>query len=347
MSLSNIKNIIAVGSGKGGVGKSTVSTNLACALKVLDYKVGILDADIMGASIPGMFGMTGASPETKDGLLIPLEQHGIKIMSAGMLITQEQPVVMRGAMVTKTLNTFIKQVAWGDLDYLIIDLPPGTGDIQISLCQAIPLSGAVIVTTPQDVSLGIALKGLRMFELVSVPILGIIENMSSFTCPACTHETHLFGTGGGERLATKTNTPFLGSIPLEHDISLSGDSGSPIVLSNPNCASTKSYLEIAGKVINTKMQPNISIQSISQKDRRTISILWDDGSASDFDTTSLRLACTCAICKNRDEAPQISNVTVVSISPVGNYAIRITWSDGHNTGIYSFKYLKELHSGNV
>lgn len=339
--MSSIKHIIAVGSGKGGVGKSTVSVNIAISLQTLGYKVGLLDADIMGPSIPCMLGIT-TKPDMQDKLIQPIVAYGINVMSMGMLIDQDQPVVLRGAMVTKYLQTLINEVAWGNLDYLVIDLPPGTGDIQISLCQAIPLSCAIIVTTPQDISLKIATKGLKMFELVQVPILGIIENMSFFTCTHCGHEAHIFGSGGGKMLSNKADSPLLGTIPLDTDIVASGDAGYPIVLSYPNAIATKQYLVIAEKIINSKMRQNLTIKTISQKDIKTLSILWSDDRVDNFDTTNLRQACSCAICKNAITKSSISNITVNTINHLGNYAIRITWSDGHNAGIYSFKHLRDI-----
>ncbi|MES2214887.1 MAG: P-loop NTPase [Pseudomonadota bacterium] len=342
MSSSKIQNIIAVGSGKGGVGKSTISVNLAISLQLLGYKVGLLDADIMGPSVPSMLGINIERLDDIPEALTLAEKHGIKVMSMGMLTNQDQPVVLRGAMVTKYLKSFISDIAWGELDYLIIDLPPGTGDIQISLCQAIPLTGAVIVTTPQDVSFKIALKGLKMFDLVHVPILGIVENMSMFSCSNCGHETHLFGSGGGLALSEKTGAEFLGQVPVDSEIVASGDSGLPIAISNPSSAAAKSYLEIAKKITNYTSQKTITIKSMGQVDENTLSILWSDDRIDAFDTTKLRLACTCAKCTGIKEESLASNITIISINQVGNYAIRITWSDGHNTGIYSFKHLREM-----
>ena len=211
--LPGIKHVVAVGSGKGGVGKSTVSVNLALALQRIGGKIGLVDADILGPSIPVMLGLpTGTLPTTTpEGKIVAADRHGLKVISMGMLVGDDNPAILRGPMVSKYLRMFIDSVQWGELDYLILDLPPGTGDTQLTLAQSFPLSGAVIVTTPQEVSLKIARRGLRMFETVHVPILGIIENMSAFICPHCSKSTDVFGHGGGERMSRQLGVPFLGN----------------------------------------------------------------------------------------------------------------------------------------
>ena len=245
--LPGIRHVIAVGSGKGGVGKSTVSVNLALALQQAGARVGLLDADILGPSIPVMLGLpTGQPPEsTADQRIIPPERHGLKAISMAMLTGDDNPAILRGPMVGKYLHAFIGQVEWGQLDYLIIDLPPGTGDLQLTLCQSVPLSGAVIVTTPQDVSLKIARRGLRMFETLNISILGIIENMSTFTCPHCGKDTDIFRRGGGEQMSRELGVPFLGAIPLDADIVTGGDEGRPIVEAKPNSVAAQAYVAIA------------------------------------------------------------------------------------------------------
>ena len=268
--IKNVKNVIAVASGKGGVGKSTTSVNLALAIAAEGAKVGIMDADIYGPSQPRMLGITG-QPDSKDGRSMePMENHGVQAMSIGFLIDEETPMIWRGPMVTQALEQMINDTNWSDLDYLIIDLPPGTGDIQLTLSQKIPVSGAVIVTTPQDIALLDARKGLKMFEKVNVPVLGIIENMSIHICSKCGHEEHIFGSGGGERMSKDYNVDFLGALPLDINIREQVDNGNPTVVAEPDSRITQIYREIArnvtaklsqqGKDYSAKF-PNIVIQN--------------------------------------------------------------------------------------
>jgi ATP-binding protein involved in chromosome partitioning len=246
--LSNIKNIIAVASGKGGVGKSTTSVNLALALAAEGAKVGILDADIYGPSIPTMLGLSG-KPDTIDGkMMLPKVSFGIQTISIGYLIDPDQPMIWRGPMVTGALQQLLTQTRWSDLDYLIIDLPPGTGDIQLTLAQQIPVSGAVIVTTPQDIALIDAQRGLGMFEKVNVPILGLVENMSIHICSQCGHEEAIFGHGGGDAMASKNNVALLGSLPLDIAIRQFADTGRPTVVADPEGRPAQIYKAIARKM---------------------------------------------------------------------------------------------------
>ena len=379
--LPGIRHIIAVGSGKGGVGKSTVSVNLALALQQLGARVGIVDADILGPSIPGMLGIpTGKPPATNpEGKMIPAERHGLKVVSMGMLTGDDNPAVLRGPMVGKYLKLFVSGVHWGRLDYLILDLPPGTGDTQLTLAQSMPLSGVVIVTTPQAVSLKIARRGLRMFEKVQVKILGIVENMRTFTCPHCGENTDIFRHGGGEQMSQELGVPFLGALPLDIDVVICGDEGRPIVVDQPTSVSAKVYAAIAtalmeqvsGEVAVLKpfvwkwdsnegapawmegaarpaRSQNTPIGFL-RRDPRTLSILWEDGHRDDFDVRDLRLACHCALCveemsgrKLLDPKTIRSDVSPRQIVSIGNYAIRFDWSDGHNSGIYAFNDLRAL-----
>lgn len=268
--LPNVKNIIAVASGKGGVGKSTTSVNLALALAAEGASVGLLDADIYGPSQPQMLGISGR-PESLDGKSMePMEAHGIQAMSIGFLIDTDTPMVWRGPMVTGALEQLLRDTKWRDLDYLVIDLPPGTGDIQLTLSQKIPVTGAIIVTTPQDIALLDARKGLKMFEKVSIPILGIVENMSTHICSKCGHEEHIFGAGGGELMAKDYNVDLLGALPLDIDIRMQADSGKPTVIANPDSKVANTYKEIARKaaikIANSSLDhsskfPNIVIQN--------------------------------------------------------------------------------------
>src|SRR5689334_274274 len=246
--IPSVKNIVAIASGKGGVGKSTTAVNLALALAAEGARVGVLDADIYGPSQPMMLGLAGR-PESKDGkTLEPLEAYGVQAMSIGFLIDMDTPMVWRGPMVTQALEQLLKDTNWRDLDYLIVDMPPGTGDIQLTLAQKVPVTGAVIVTTPQDIALLDARKGLKMFEKVGVPIVGIVENMSIHVCSKCGHAEHIFGEGGAARMCRDYNVPFLGSLPLDIKIREQADSGRPSVVADPDGKVAQIYKAIARKV---------------------------------------------------------------------------------------------------
>ena len=243
--IPGIKNIIAVASGKGGVGKSTTAVNLALALAAEGASVGMLDADIYGPSQPMMLGIAGR-PESKDGKhLEPMEGHGLQAISIGFLIDIDTPMVWRGPMVTQALEQLLKDTNWRDLDYLVVDLPPGTGDIQLTLAQKVPVTGAIIVTTPQDIALIDARKGLKMFEKVGIPILGVVENMSFHVCPKCGHESHIFGSGGAEKMCRDYGTELLGQLPLDEAIRSQADSGTPTVVSDPDGPTAAIYRRIA------------------------------------------------------------------------------------------------------
>jgi ATP-binding protein involved in chromosome partitioning len=246
--LSNVKNIIAVASGKGGVGKSTTAVNLALALAAEGAQVGILDADIYGPSQPMMMGISGR-PETVDGKTMePMENYGLQVSSIGFMIDPDEPMVWRGPIVTQALQQLLEQTNWRDLDYLIVDMPPGTGDIQLTLSQKVPVTGAVIVTTPQDIALLDARKGLKMFEKVGIPILGIVENMSVHVCSNCGHAEPIFGAGGGEKMCGEYGVDFLGALPLTMSIREQTDSGKPTVVADPDGPIAKIYKDIARKI---------------------------------------------------------------------------------------------------
>jgi ATP-binding protein involved in chromosome partitioning len=245
-----IRRLVAVASGKGGVGKSTVAVNLACALHNLGQKVGLLDCDIYGPSVPLMMGVHEKPTISPDEKMVPPANHGVKMMSMGLLIEGDQPVIWRGPMIVKTIQQFFSAVEWGELDVLLVDLPPGTGDAQLTLCQTVPLDGGVIVTTPQEASLGVVRKGIAMFQKVNVPILGIIENMSYYTTPSG-ERVEIFGHGGGHTEAGRQNVPFLGEVPIFQEIREGGDRGLPVAVSAPEKPAGKPFIEIAADLIKS------------------------------------------------------------------------------------------------
>jgi ATP-binding protein involved in chromosome partitioning len=239
--------VIAISSGKGGVGKSTIATNLAVALARSGARVGLMDGDIYGPNVPRMMGVN-SPPSVLHEKIVPLEAHGVKVISLGFLIERDQPAIWRGPIVMKIVNQFLRDVAWGELDYFIVDLPPGTGDAQLSLVQATQVRGAIIVTTPQEVAVGDALRGAKMFERVNTPVLGIVENMSWFECPHCGKPSALFGSGGGERLANELGLPLLGQIPLYPKVLEAADHGQPIVVADPESSASRALTSFADRV---------------------------------------------------------------------------------------------------
>jgi ATP-binding protein involved in chromosome partitioning len=243
----NLGSIIAISSGKGGVGKSTVASNLAVALAKQGARVGLMDADIYGPNIPRMMGIN-AAPPVENEKIIPLQAHGVKIMSLGFMIERDQPAIWRGPIIMKIITQFLRDVQWGELDYFLVDMPPGTGDAQLSLVQATMVHGAIIVTTPQEVASGDALRGAKMFERVAVPVIGIVENMSYFICPNCEAKHRIFGTGGGQRLADELKVPLLGEIPFFPGVLSGGDRGEPIVVSEPETPAAQELFELAGRL---------------------------------------------------------------------------------------------------
>lgn len=354
--LAKIKNIIAVASGKGGVGKSTVTTNLAIALKQKGFKVGLLDGDLYGPSQPGMLGGREA-PKGQNGFIIPVEKYGIKFISMGQ-IQPGQAVIVRAPIAIKAISQFLTHVFWGELDYLLVDLPPGTGDIQLSLAQQARLSGAIIVTTPQQVAVEIAKKGAQMFETVNVPILGIIENMSGFSCGHCHEVTAIFKGGGGKKLADEVHAPLLGSIPLDPEIMMSGDDGVPLLEKAKNNEQhsevAKSFLQLADNLLlslNTMQENGQVVEALNIKlheNDGSLEITWKDNTQSFFDAFSLRSKCPCASCvdentgkRTLDPSSIALDIKIKEARVVGRYGLSLQFSDGHGTGIYKFKILKE------
>ena len=256
--LPGVRQTIAVASGKGGVGKSTVAVNLAAALSRTGARAGLLDADIYGPSVPGLTGVHD-QPKVVDQKLLPLEAYGLKLMSIGFLGGADKAMIWRGPMVSRAIQQMMSDVSWGELDYLVIDLPPGTGDASLTIAQSVPLTGVVIVATPQDLALDIAVKALQMFRSLNVTPLGLVENMSWYVCPECGHEHHVFGHGGAERAAQRLGVPFLGAIPLHEDIRVEADGGAPIVVSKPDSPAARAFTELASRIA-----ARTSIQSFRQ-----------------------------------------------------------------------------------
>ena len=248
VSVPGVRNIIAVSSGKGGVGKSTVAVNLAVSLAQDGARVGLMDADVYGPNVPIMLGVSEARPELDVNKLIPIEAHGVRVMSMALLQPGDKPMIVRGPILHGLVKQFLSDVKWGELDYLIVDMPPGTGDVQLSLAQLVPVQGAVLVTTPQDVAVADVRRALRMFETVAIPVLGVVENMSYFVAPDTGNRYDIFGAGGGQRLAEMYGVPFLGAIPLGMDVRAGGDSGVPVVVSNPASAQALAFRHVAEEV---------------------------------------------------------------------------------------------------
>ncbi len=350
-----VRNIIPVASGKGGVGKSTVSVNLAVALARAGAKVGLMDADVYGPSIPALTGAT-VGPEGNSPRFIPPEVHGIKVVSMGFFLPPGDAVIWRGPMLHKAVEQFLGQVEWGELDYLIVDLPPGTGDVQLSLCQMIPLTGAAVVSTPQDVALQVAEKAVIMFHRLNTPVLGLIENMSGFVCGHCGHREEIFGMGGARRYALRMGIPFLGEIPLDTAIRSASDTGTPLVVSHPDSPSARAFLQAADNLAAQVSirnagggDPSPTPKEIRQPSRQKLVILWSDGRESTLDALRLRLECPCARCvdevtgeKRLDPGTVPPDVWPTQMHPVGRYALGFQWSDGHSSGIYTFERLRRL-----
>lgn len=353
--IPGVKHVIAVASGKGGVGKSTTTVNLALGLRSLGLKVGIVDADIYGPSQPRLLGISGQPRVAQGNTIEPLQGWGLKVMSMGFMVDEGTPVVWRGPMVVSALNQMLRQTDWtgsdGGLDVLVVDMPPGTGDVQLTISQAIPLSGAVIVSTPQDLALIDARKGLAMFKRVDVPLLGIIENMSFFVCPSCGTRSDIFGHGGAREEAQKLGVPFLGEIPLHIDIRTKSDTGKPIVATAPESIHAQIYRDIAAKVWTEveRAKGTLTPPPVLDvtDDGRTLRAAFPDGRTFDLPAEMLRVMSPSAEVQGHSPDQRVTvarkkNVRISEMKGVGNYATRITFDDGHNTGLFTWGYLHLL-----
>ena len=350
--LESVKHVIAIASGKGGVGKSTVSTNIALALNKLGYKVGLLDADLYGPSQPGLLGST-ERPTGQDGYILPMSKGGIKFISMGAMNPSGKAFVVRAPIAVQAIQQFLTKVLWGNLDYLIVDLPPGTGDIQLTLVQMARFSGAVIVTTPQRVAAEIAKKAPDMFKSVNVPILGIIENMSGFTCTHCGEISAPFKKGGGEAMAHELHVPFLGALPLDPEIMMSGDEGINLIEKKPDSQAALAFTSLAKKMVEALRVSDdlgmmLEVEKAESNDT-SISLTWKDGSRTEIDAYTLRTECPCAACVDEYTGEKLLKIDSIPLTiraehlnMVGRYGLSVRFSDGHGTGIYKLSKIREM-----
>jgi ATP-binding protein involved in chromosome partitioning len=348
--IPGVKHLIAVASGKGGVGKSTTAVNLALGLAANGLKAGILDADIYGPSQPRLLGLAGRPQQEADGRIRPMVGYGLKTMSMGFMVEEATPIIWRGPMVVSALNQMLRDVNWGELDAIVIDMPPGTGDVQLTMAQQVPLSGAVIVSTPQDLALIDARKGLAMFQRVDVPVLGIIENMSYFICPKCGERSDIFGHGGAEKEAETLGVPFLGAVPLDMEIRETSDSGQPIVATTPDSPHAAAYRQIAKRVwaeceaaAGRLKAPNLELNAA----RNELTVSFESGPTWRLPAEYLRVLSPSAEVQGHSPSQRVTvpgkrRVTITDLKPVGSYAVRIVFSDRHDTGLFTWDYLDEL-----
>lgn len=351
LQVAGVKHIIAVASGKGGVGKSTTAVNLALGLQAIGLTTGILDADIYGPSQARLLGLKGRPQIVGGKTLRPMEAYGLKAMSMGFLVDEASPMIWRGPMAVQALTQMLREVAWGDLDVLVIDMPPGTGDVHLTMAQQVPLSGAIIVSTPQDLALIDARKGLNMFRKVDVPVLGIIENMSYFVCPKCGERSEIFGHGGAKVEAEKLGIPFLGGVPLDIDIRSTSDEGRPIAASRPDGPHARIYRDIASRAWEALLAPSdahVKPPRLEIADGGSeLTVAFEGAEPFTLSAEMLRVMSPSAEVQGhspdqRVTVPRKRNVRIRELRPVGNYAVRIVFDDGHDTGLYAWSYLETL-----
>lgn len=352
--LQGVRHVVAIASGKGGVGKSTTAVNLAVALSRTGARVGLLDADLYGPSSHTILGADAQMLGNPQGQILPINKYGISIVSMGLMKDSGAPVVWRGPIASRVIQQFLSGVQWGELDYLLVDLPPGTGDIQLTLSQTAPLSGAVIVTTPQAVATLVAEKGLKMFQQVDVPILGIVENMSGFVCGHCQEVTYIFNQDGGKRMAETVGAPLLAKIPLDPALAAASDEGVPVAIKFPDSVTTqifdKAARELARQLaIRERDQGPGPEQIVPDPDALELAISWPEGNIDRIPYKRLRGNCPCADCVDEmsgvrkfDESKVKDGLDLVSFHNVGNYAILLKWSDTHETGIFTWPHLRSL-----
>ena len=352
LQIPGIKHKIAVASGKGGVGKSTVAVNLALALQANGLKAGLLDADVYGPSQPRLLGLSGKPEMAGPSRLRPMRAYGLEAMSMGFLVEEDTPLILRGPMVVSAFTQMLRDVAWSELDALIIDMPPGTGDLQLSMAQQVSLAGAIIVCTPQDLALLDARKGLNMFRRVDVPVLGIVENMSTFVCPKCGERTDIFGHGGARREAERMGVPFLGDVPLDMEIRVRSDEGRPIVATDPDGPHARIFREVAantwealrGEAGTRVAPPELAIAGGGSE----LSVAFEGSRPFTLTAEMLRVMSPSAEVQGHSPEQRVTvgwkrNVKIKDLRPVGNYAVRIVFDDGHDTGLYAWSYLQTLN----
>ncbi len=347
-----IKHLIAVASGKGGVGKSTTALNLALGFQANGLKTGILDADIYGPSQPKLLGLSGRPEVGAGNKLKPMMGYGLKVMSMGFMVDEGTPVIWRGPMVVSALTQMLREVTWGDLDVLVIDMPPGTGDVQLTMAQQVPLSGAIIVSTPQDLALIDARKGLNMFRKTDIPVIGIIENMSFFICSKCGERHEIFGHGGAKAEADKLGVPYLGGVPLHMDIRATSDSGKPITATEPGSLHAQIYRELAAKAWaeleaaqGHRVKPPV-LEPTAVRD--ALRVTFEGKAPYELPAEMLRVMSPSAEVQGHSPEQRVTvgrkrNVRIKDLLPVGNYAVKIVFDDGHDTGLFAWSYLDLLH----
>lgn len=350
--IDGVRHVVAVTSAKGGVGKSTVAVNLAAALRTLGLKVGFADVDIYGPSAPVMLGTTELPhPDEESRMIHPIDAHGLKVMSMGFFLDDNAPVIWRGPMVMSATRQFLRGVAWGELDVLVVDLPPGTGDIPLTLAQEVPIDGGVVVTTPQDVALADVTRGVAMLGKVNAPVLGVVDNMSLYACPQCGHEDRLFGERRGEDIAAALGVPLLAEVPLVEPLRASGDAGCPLVLSDPSHPAARTFIDLAVAVRDRlgaeagDLHGPEPTEIVNDTDAGRVRITWSDGSETNYSISGLRGWCPCAQCQGHSAQVRFIAAPDVALSGfegVGRYAVRFLWADGHDTGMYSYAWLREI-----
>ncbi len=347
-----IRHLIAVASGKGGVGKSTTAVNLALGFQAIGLTAGILDADIYGPSQPRLLGLSGRPEVGENNKLKPMTGYGLKCMSMGFMVDEGTPVIWRGPMVVQALTQMLREVLWGELDVLVIDMPPGTGDVQLTMAQQVPLSGAIIVSTPQDLALIDARKGLNMFRKTDIPVIGLIENMSFFICSKCGERHEIFGHGGAEQEAKKLDVPFLGGVPLHVDIRTKSDSGQPITATDPSSLYAQIYRELAAKAWveleaaqGRRVKPPVLEAA---EDNGALRVTVEGQPPFELSAEMLRVMSPSAEVQGHSADQRVTvgkkrNVRIKTLAPVGNYAVKIGFDDGHDTGLFTWAYLELLH----